>query len=238
MMRAIISAISVAMMVFAIPVDAQETGTLITRKAAQYKGRGKGDVRQVMLDFGACVTDRSRGRVAKMIALPVDSPEYRDMGNSIFDRSDDSCLSGGGYDGDGIGQLSFSSGLLRGALFNAVYVRDFGRSGPTDFSAIADSGYVARYAVPFSSSAQSAIALEKYGECITRADPPNARALILSYAGSPDESSAFAALSSKFGACLSTGNKIAFSKATLRGVIAEGLYWLSAAKMPPRGKAK
>ena len=213
---------------------AQETGSLITHNAAQYKGRGKGDARGVMLDFGSCLVSRSPGRVAKMLSLAADSAEYRKMGNAIFDRSDDECLSSGGVDGDGIGQLYFSSGLLRGALFNAIYLREFGRSGPADFSGVADTGYVVRYSAPMSTQAIAAIALEKYGECIAQADGANAKALILSGAGSADESAAFAALNPRFGTCLTKGNKIAFSKGMLRGVVAEGLYWLTRAATPAK----
>jgi hypothetical protein len=217
--------------------SAQETGSLIIRKAAQLKSRGKEDVRQVMLDFAACLTDRSRGRVAKIINAPVDSGQYQSLMRSIFDRSDDACLSGGGVDSDGIGQLSFSSSLMRGALFNAVYMRDFARAGPVEFSAVTDSGYIARYSTPYSSAAQSAIALEKYGECIARSDGENARALITAIAGSPQESVAFVALGPKFSACLMAGNKMEFSKAMLRGVVAEGLYWLSASTTALRAGA-
>jgi hypothetical protein len=209
---------------------AQETGTLIPRSAAQIDQRGPNAARLTMRAFAQCVASRSRGRLAKLLSLPVGSPEYIGLSRSIFDREGDECLSGG--------ELSFSTTILRGAFFEAAYLQEFGRDITTDFSAVKDSGYRARYAEPYSPAERAAMALEQYGECIARANPRASRILIGTNPSTASESQIFTELAPSFGPCLTKGSEISFSKTVLRGLIAEGLYWLSTGQRAGQGVSK
>ena len=213
-----------------VPAMGQETGTLIQHGAAQIDARGPNAARLVMRAFGACVASRSRGRLNKLLLLPVGSAEQVRLSKAIFDVEGDECLSNG--------ELRFSFALLRGSFFEAVYLQQFGRAGPVDFAGVKDSGYLARYTQPYSSEALSAIALEQYGECVARANASAARALTASIPGSSSEAEAFGLLAPSLGPCLTKGNKIQFSKTILRGVISEGLYWLSTAAPSQQRTAK
>lgn len=229
MMRLRITLVA-ALLAATTPAMSQETGTLNPRSAAQIDQRGPNAARLTMRAFAACVASRTRGRLAKLLSLPVGSPEYNSLSRSIFDREGDECLSGG--------ELSFSMTVLRGSFFEAAYLQEFGRNVPTDFSTVKDSGYRARYAEPYTSSERGAIALEQYGECVARANPRASRALIGAIPGSAAESAALTDLAPSFGPCLSKGTEIAFSKTVLRGLIAEGLYWLSVGQRAVQGVSK
>lgn len=198
---------------------AQETGTLRTHRAAQIDGRGPNAARIAMEQFGSCLVSRSRARVSKFVDMPVDGGEYTKYLRVLFDSVGDECLSGG--------ELQFNEGVLRGALFQALYKSEFGRTGPTAFAPGASSGYRTLYGSELSSAARSSIALVNFGECVGRADAANVRALMLAMAGSSQENGHFNALAPRFNACVPKGETIAFSKVMLKGALAEGLYRLS-----------
>jgi hypothetical protein len=209
---------------------AQESGTLITHRAAQIDGRGPNAARLTMRGFAQCIVSRSRGRLTSLLAMPVGSSEAKKLGDTMFQREGDECLSSG--------ELSFSSTLVRGSYFEALYLQRFGRTVIDDFSTVKVHGYRDRYTQPYSAEATSAIVLEEYGECIVRKNPTAARVLIGSIPGSSLETATFTELAPSFGPCLSKSEKIAFSKTVLRGVMAEGLYWLTVAKLPAQEAAK
>ena len=200
------------------PVAAQETGTLIQRRAAQIDEGNPNAARLTMEAFGACVVSRSKGRVEKFIDMRVDEPAYRDYLKVLFDRSEDQCLSQG--------RLSFYDIHFRGALFQALYAQEFRNSAP-DLTSAPGSGYRQLYPETLSDKARSAVALEQFGECVARADAPNVRALLRALAGSSQESALFATLNPRFGSCIPQGEKLAFSKIVLKGALAEGIYRLS-----------
>lgn len=200
----------------------QETGTIIPRAVAQMEGKGPNAARLTLLRYAQCAVLRSRGRTARLISLPVDQPEYKRLSNALVEGEDDGCLSGG--------ELSFGGASFRGAIFEAVYQRDFGRSGPVVFDPALETGYAALYAQPYSAEARSAIA--RYGECIARRAGGDVRALVVSLPGSANEMQSFSALGPKLSGCLIKGERITFSKVVLRGALAEALYRLSKASAP------
>ncbi len=202
--------------------QAQETGTLLQHKAAQVRDRrSPGAARLVLEDFAACLLSRSPGRVSKMLATPLDTREYRQQFSALFESINDECLSGG--------DLGLSTGLLRGALFQAVYDREFGKKGPTSYASDLDTGYAATFGPNPSPEAISAIAMAQFGECIARADPAGVRQLLIATSASPSEKLAFANVAPRIGACLPQGQQFTLSRASVKGVLAESLYRLSVA---------
>lgn len=200
---------------------AQETGTLITHRAAQMDTTGAKSARLTLKQYGACVLDRYKGRAARLMQIAVDSDEYRRLSRAVIEGDGDECLSGG--------ELSFGVPLFHGALFEAAYLRDFRFDAPDTVPADVDSGYQALYMSPYSSAARNAISLEQFGECVVRADTKGARALLLSDPSRPSEQQAFAQLAPSFGGCVVKGETIELSKVVVRGAVAEGLYRLSTA---------
>ena len=206
----------------AVPAPAQETGTLVTHRAAQIDGRGRDAARLTMERFMACAVSRQSGRARNLTRLPIDSPDYQRSFRSLYDTIGDVCLGSNG-------ELSFSEGLFRGGLFQALYAREFSDNGPTDFSAVTNSGYLQLYTSPLSDQARTALALEQFGECVSRADAAGVRNLLRQLPGSAGEREAINALRPRFAACIPQNETIQFSASVLKGALAEGIYRLSAA---------
>jgi hypothetical protein len=215
------------------PAWAQETGTLITHKSAEIDGRGRDAARATMEAFAACTVSRFTGRAEALADVPVDSPRYERLFRNMYDSYGDECLSG--MEG---GTLSFSSGLFRGALFQALYEREFKRDAPTDFSAVTDTGYLQLYSSPLSAEARTALALERFGECVARADARGVQKLLRQRPGSSDEDQAINALRPTFAACIPRDQTIRFSPSILKGAVAEGIYRLSKAARALNGRTQ
>lgn len=203
------------------PAHAQETGTLMKHRAAQIgDARGPGAARMAMNAFAACLVDRQPGRTAKMIAMPVDGEEYQSFIRKIAIH-DENCM----FEG----RMSMSEQLLRGAFFQAFYLQDFGKGGPVTFDPAVQSKYRDIYPINISAQGEQAVAMEQFGECVARADGASLRKLLISLPGSSDETESFVVLNPRFSACIPNGMKFEFSKAILKGVLAEGMYRLSKA---------
>lgn len=202
------------------PAIAQETGTLITRKAAQIDSRDKNAARKTLEIFAKCVVDRQAGRASKIIDFRVDVPEYEKYMGGLTDYYDE-CLSSG--------EFAFSYATFRGAMFEALYLRKFKSDGPLTFDPSLQSGYRALYPETLTPEAQDSVAQVNFGECVVRADAQGVRNLLTSQPGSATETEAVMRIGQKLSACIVKGSKISFSKSVLRGMLAEGLYRLSMA---------
>jgi hypothetical protein len=177
------------------------------------------DARDTMRRLAQCVVSRDKGLVARIIAVPVDSVEGVRAAKRLFDTTDETCLSEGAVD--------YNATLFRGAVFEALYTRDFRYNGPTVFPTNIATGYAALYTAPYSIEARQAMALEQFGECVARAEPVEARKLLLALPDSAIEREQFALLAPRFGACVVKGSTVAMSKSIIRGALAEGMYRLS-----------
>jgi hypothetical protein len=177
--------------------------------------------RQSLAEFATCLSTSKQDRIARLFDLPVDSPEYRRIAQRLYETEDSACVSDG--------SLKYNRVLFSGALFGALYTRDFGYGGPSSFPETLTTRYAERYRAPHSADARQAIALEAFGECVARAEPATARQLLLSTPGTAAEQTQFAALAPRFGACVVKDARVEMSKSIVRGAVAEGLYRLSRA---------
>ena len=193
-----------------------ETGSLISRRAAQISGTTKTDARRTTRDFGACVLKRFPKYGERLAVEPVHTAEYNKLLNRV---TIDDCLSHG--------ELTMPWNVVRTAIIEALYVERYGRRGPTDFSQVPPIDYLAGYPAELPANARTVVALGKFGDCVGRKDPVNARALAVSIPGSADETQRFRFLSPSFNACVIQGEKLTFSKSVIRGAVSEGLYRLS-----------
>ena len=195
-----------------------ESGSLITRRSAQISGRTPTDARRTTRDFGVCVLKRFPKYGERLAVEPVHTEEY----NKLLKRvTIDDCLS--------LGELTLPWNVVRSAIIEALYVEEYGRSGPTDFTQVAPIDYLAGYPAELPGMARTIVSLAKFGDCVSRKDSVNARALAVSIPGSADETQRFRFLSPSFNGCVVQGEKLTFSKSVIRGAVAEGLYRLSQA---------
>jgi hypothetical protein len=195
-----------------------ETGSLISRRAAQINGTTKTDARRTTRDYGACILKRFPKYGERVALEPVHTEEYDKLIKRVVT---DDCLS--------LGELSFPLNLVRSAVIEALYVDQFGRSGPTDFSQVAPIDYLAGYPAELPGNARNVVALARFGDCVTRKDSVNARALAVSIPGSSEERQRLAALGPSFNGCVIQGEKLTFSRSVIRGAVSEGLFRLSRA---------
>lgn len=205
--------------------DSYSGGSRLKPRAAQIVQSGPTAARVVLQKFAECLNARRTGTVERFLALPVDTEEYRKMERGLFSNVGDTCLSGSG-------EFQFSDGLLRGALFEAVYRKRFKGKVPVLASPRSFNGAAAVYAQPLSSAASRHLDLQSFSECVVAADATSAREFILSSPETAREAGNIANLSAKMGPCLAAGQKGGFSKTSLRGLIAEALYQLSASAAP------
>lgn len=196
-------------------------GTRLAPKRGQLSQSGPAAARNILLQFGQCLYARRASSAERFMMLPVDSAEYEKLQRTLFDTMGDSCI-------EGDGTLSFSDSLLRGALFEAAYRKKFGGSNaPMRFDPTLKTDMAEAYTQPYSDVARRQIVLQDFAECVALTEPVEVRAMVMSSPESSREETAFANLSSKFGPCLTTGQKAAFSKPSLRAILAEALYRLS-----------
>lgn len=179
--------------------------------------------RQSLAEFAKCLSISKAERVNELVRLPIDSAQYRRIAQRLYETADDMCV--------GDGSLRYNAVLFAGAIYDALYTRDFGYGGPQSFPDSVNTRYADRYRAPYSADARQAIAIEQFGECVARAEPAESRQLLLAGLGTAAEEQQFAALKPRFQACVISGKTVEMSKAVIRGAIAEGMYRLSSGEV-------
>jgi hypothetical protein len=154
-------------------------------------------------------------------ANPVAADAFVSHGTPAADSAgfgqllDDRCLPRDGYP-------PLDPRLVRGALYEAMYDRDYASGGPADFTG-APAPTVPGDGVNPSLDA----ALLQFGACVVRAAPADTRGLLASRPGSGGEGTSIAALNPHLSPCMVRGLTVTFSAPILRGVLAEAIYKLS-----------
>ncbi|QNG44340.1 hypothetical protein [Sphingobium yanoikuyae] len=170
-----------------------------------------------MQDFAACTVRRWRHGVERYLDTVPESVEAQTMGARL--ATEDCLISG---------QMQFQEALYRAAAYEAMYRVTFARQGVSDFASVPPIDY-AQPGAPTDKAASARATLRRLADCAVRHGPLEARALILSPIGGPDESAAFAAVTPMVSACMPADATVNFSKISLRGYVGEALYRLSMA---------
>jgi hypothetical protein len=180
--------------------------------------------RIVTLRLAACLIKDHRGAVLNAIKR---EPWEQDAGRLLVSVVDDRCLDRG--------ELAIPPSLLRGAFFEVFYRERFASGppvlppAPLDFTA--QSGGV------LSDEAKTDIALRQFGDCVARRDIKDSHALLLSMAGTKEESTAVNALLPHFSACVIQGSKWSLNRSSVSAILSEVLYREGiAAEGPQSGK--
>lgn len=192
-----------------------ETGSLITNRPAGGLGTGRKDARLISREFAACSVRRGRAIAERYLAAPIGSANHMRLQRRVLV---DDCL--------GAGELTLPVQVIRGALFEQLYLLDYRTAPAHDLAAVAAIDYSAGYSSPVTPQAGNGIALAQFGDCVARADTDNARHFLINFPDSGGETAAVRALMPRLGACIPAGLKITFSRSVLRAAIAEGVYRL------------
>jgi hypothetical protein len=218
-----VAGIATAMLFAPVELRAQssgsmETGSLITNRSAGGMGRTASEARVISRQFALCSVRRGRNTVENYLAAPIGSAEHNRLQKRVLV---DDCL--------GAGELTLPLEVIRGALFEQLYLVDYSSEPVPDLSTLSPIDYTAGYSAPVSGPAINSIALAQFGDCVARADIGNARALLASLPESSAEGEAVRGSMGHLGACVPTGQKVSFSRSVLRSAVAEGLYRLTRA---------
>lgn len=180
---------------------------------------------KVMNLYAGCLVKLRRRQVEKYLSRPPLGPETYKEGSKL---SNDACM----YHGT----LRFRLEVLRGVLFENLYRADFKNTERFDFSAVPVIDYTGGVIAPLPQETELHAALIGFSDCAVRKNPVVTRDLIMSEVASKKEAAAFQQLAPKLGDCLIEGVELKFSRAVLRGAIAEALYRLTAAAQPVLAK--
>jgi hypothetical protein len=205
-----------AFVVLPATADGQETGSRIGPTPASIPGgrQTQAGARRWMDSFAACVVKRTPHKIEAYLGTSPGSEQASVLGRRL---ATDECIS--------TGEAQFDDSVLRWAIYEQLYRKQYAKSGPTDFSMTPAIDYAAGGSK--ADSGQS-VALRQFADCVSRASPVQARSLTLSPIGSSVEQAAFTAIMPRLEACLPKTVTLKFSKSVLRGLIAETLYRLSA----------
>jgi hypothetical protein len=135
-------------------------------------------------------------------------------------------------------RMRFNAELFRAALFSALYQRDFGRVPPLpSFDSVPPLVIASEFAGPEDAIPREIVFTRTVGDCVARADPAAAHRLVTTKVASADEKEALGAVVPRLAGCLAAGRQTAFSRSMLRGLLAEALYKLRQAAVPPAREA-
>ena len=198
------------------PGGTSETGTLINRRSAQIHGESRADARLTSKRFGECSLARAPVAAVQLIDAPVDGPDYDRLIKRVIV---DDCLS--------VGELSLPHQVIRGSLFEALYIKEFGHRAPTSLKDVPTFDYSSGYSRPLSGEALSVISLAVVGDCVARSAPIAAHELITSIPGSGIEDRAVAVVARLLPGCIPPKQTVKFSRSVMRASVAEAMYRLS-----------
>lgn len=226
-------------LVFAFAFGAAQF-TPVSGQPSDYSAK---DTRDIVRDFGDCIVKRHQQSASAAILANADNHQLRRNYPYLFDND---CLS---FKDIGWTLVSFDGDQFRYILADALVRAEFAKSAPLNLkvvpplshsdpgqppSAVGSGGKPLRSQAYERANENYRIAaafafLSRYGECVVRADPDEAHALILTMPNSPQEASQFATMQSTLGACLPAGQQLKFGKLDLRGTIAVNYYRLAKA---------
>ena len=193
-----------------------ETGTLITRRLAQVRGETTLEARKTLREFGGCVVGKRLGASEALIDQAVDSKQYR---QKMYALVDEECFSSG--------EMTVPQELLRGAVFEALYLREFSHGPNSNLKSASSFDYFAPYSRPYSEEAQNTVGLAVVADCAVRTSPVAAHALLTSVPGSPQEDRTIGELARILPGCVPPGRTFHFSRSIIRGSVAEAMLRLS-----------
>jgi len=193
-----------------------ETGTLITRRLAQVHGETTLEARKTLREFATCAVASRPGVAEAAIDQAVDTKQYR---QELIDVSNEDCFSSG--------EMQMPAELLRGALFEAMYLHEFSDGPKGGLNATPTFDYSASYSKPLSEEAQNTVGLAIVGDCVTRTAPGKVHDLLNTIPGSPGEDAAIGEVARILPGCVPANKTFHFSRSVIRGSVAEAILRLS-----------
>ena len=163
--------------------------------------------RQVSEAYGRCVVARKPKDALWLATHPVFEVEWGER-STVSE-----CLDSG--------ELRMDRRLMRGSIYQALYLRDFVGAAPTLRKEDPDYASDMPAAAP---SLGQYLAERRFAQCVLRAEPARVDALLRASPGSVAEEQAFGWIMIAMKPCLPAGTTFSFGKALLLGWLAEAAY--------------
>jgi hypothetical protein len=188
----------------------------------------RAEAERTMADFSKCVVEnrRLRPKAEAFLRLIPETPAFRDAGVRIAtpDCMPRSFLRT---------QLRFNAKLFRQTLYSALYQHDFGRSPPPDVKLIPTLLMSSEFDGDVASVPPTVSFERLVGDCVARADSADVHRLLATKISSDAEKAALEQVVPQLANCVPAGQRTAFSRSVLRGMLAEALYKLRKAAATP-----
>lgn len=209
--------------------------------AEPYTDVSLSETRLIAYDYAKCVVGRHARSASAALLVDVDNGT---MMRSHHDLIDGDCLVQTMHTG---ARMKFPGDLYRYALADALFAREFATTPvidpsnvpalerrtlpdpPAPLPASASANDKAKYeeALKDFDEVQSFRVLGEYGECVVRANPAAAKALLLTRPETTSENRSFDALRPALAECLPPDKTLTFGRFVLRGTIAVNYYRLA-----------
>lgn len=178
------------------------------------------EAQRTMQRYSDCIVKRSAldDEVEAFLRQPADSPASHGAAMKLVVPA---CMP------RAVGQteMRMQGPLFRGAIYEAMYRDRFAKRAP-DFAAVPPLELAKEF--DGEPAAQDTY-FRVFGDCVARQASDVSHRLLLSSAGSAQESAALAAAQPTLGICLPKDQTLKFSRPVLRGIVAEAMVKLSAA---------
>jgi hypothetical protein len=186
------------------------------------------DVR-VALDKGIrCLMEQDPRRAERFLSF---NPLTKDAQRVATYISKSECM----ISQTGAVDIDYAPAILRGALYRQIYLRDYGDAatavGPNRLNFVSETAGAAP------ADAEKYRAEREYAYCVTKANPTQARSLVLAEPQSDAELTAFYYLKPTLDGCRTRPADADLSRATISGLVAETLYRLAQANGKAGGGA-
>ena len=176
--------------------------------------------RHAMASMMRCVVNRSGYKIRKVLDLTVGG---RGQQAPWAKLADEGCLEEGG-------SLRFRPYLMRGSVYLALYAQDFGKTAPiTEFTGDLPVKYPVNETEGGEDAARYKVSMA-IADCAVRKNPLAARKVVSTQIATDEERAAIRAFAPVMSGCIDAGNSITMNAEVVKGVTAEALYRLSAAK--------
>jgi hypothetical protein len=199
------------------------------------------ETRAIMHAYARCVVKRQPRKASEAILADLSQEEILHHYGSLIIGD---CLANAGGEGT---QMSFKGDLYTYALADALVARELADVPPPALDGVPvlvhrEPGAEPRptdargkrlragqYSKALDNYRRSVVFafLSKYGECIVRFAPPEAKALLTTAPDSVEETAAFGRLRPALSNCMPVGRTISFGRVALRGGIAINYYRLA-----------
>lgn len=170
--------------------------------------------------YSGCVVKRDRWLVEKVLATKAKSEEGRALTRKLAEKNS-ACVSAG--------ELRMSGSLLRNALAAALVRDSFEGKSMPDLAVVPPIYRIADLPADATAKKMLRMGMHQFVECVARAAPEKALALLATEPYSDGESASFDALQPTMGPCLpvTPGTKLGFTRLELRTLLGKVLYQLT-----------